>query len=95
MKHCATAKASGAEQARARKIEALDLITVEFRGKEVTLGKECHRFCEPLFDLNLVSHGDSTTFDEHASQEGDGMPMTLHISILTENLGTLLRWESV
>ena len=69
MKRRATAKASAAEQARAKEIEALDLITVEFRGKEVTLGKERHRFCEPLFDLNPLSHGDSTMLDEHASQK--------------------------
>lgn len=81
MKRRATAKASAAEQARAKEIEALDLITLEFRGKEVTLGKERHRFCEPLFDLNLLSHGDSTTLDEHASPEGDGMPMTLQDAI--------------
>lgn len=81
MKRRATAKASAAEQARAKEIEALDLITVEFRGKEVTLGKERHRFCEPLFDLNLLSHGGSTTLDEHASPEGDGMPMTLQDAV--------------
>jgi actin-related protein 9 len=81
MKRRATAKASAAEQARAKEIEALDLITVEFRGKEVTLGKERHRFCEPLFDLNLLSHGDSTTLDEHASPKGDDMPMTLQDAV--------------
>jgi actin-related protein 9 len=81
MKRRATAKASAAEQARAKEIEALDLITVEFRGMEVTLGKERHRFCEPLFDSNLLSHGDSTTLDEHASPEGDVMPMTLQDAI--------------
>ena len=81
MKRRATAKASAAEQARAKEIEALDLITVEFRGKEVTLGKERHRFCEPLFDLNVLSHEDSTTFDEHASPEGDDMSMTLQDAV--------------
>ena len=50
----ATAKASAAEQARAREIEALDLITVQFRGHSITLGKERHRFCEPLFDPSLL-----------------------------------------
>ncbi|KDQ26981.1 hypothetical protein PLEOSDRAFT_1066270 [Pleurotus ostreatus PC15] len=54
MKKKANAKASAAEQARAREIEALDLITVSFREKEVTLGKERHRFCEPLFDPSLL-----------------------------------------
>ncbi|KAL1747892.1 actin family [Schizophyllum fasciatum] len=50
----ATAKQTAAEQARQRELEALDLVTVQFRGKEVTLGKERHRFCEPLFDVELV-----------------------------------------
>ncbi|KAF7309637.1 hypothetical protein MIND_00334800 [Mycena indigotica] len=54
MKKRATAKASAAEQARARELEALDLITVQFRGQSVTLGKERHRFCEPLFDPTLL-----------------------------------------
>ncbi|KAJ7460618.1 actin-related protein [Mycena latifolia] len=54
MKKRATAKASAAEQQRAREIEALDLITVQFRGHSLTLGKERHRFCEPLFDPSLL-----------------------------------------
>lgn len=55
MKKKANAKASAAEQARAREIEALDLVTIQFRGKSVTLGKERHRFCEPLFDPMLLN----------------------------------------
>ena len=55
MKKKANAKASAAEQARAREIEALDLTTIQFRGKPVTLGKERHRFCEPLFDPTLLN----------------------------------------
>jgi len=54
MKKRATAKASAAEQQRAREIEALDLITVQFKGLSLTLGKERHRFCEPLFDPTLL-----------------------------------------
>ncbi|KAH9993724.1 actin-like ATPase domain-containing protein [Russula compacta] len=81
MKRRATAKASAAEQARAKEIEVLDLITVEFRGKEVTLGKERHRFCEPLFDLNLLTLGGDITIDKHASPEGEGMLMTLQDAI--------------
>ncbi|KAI5894960.1 actin-like ATPase domain-containing protein [Schizophyllum commune H4-8] len=54
MRKKATAKQTQAEQARQREIEALDLITVKFREKEITLGKERHRFCEPLFDVELV-----------------------------------------
>ncbi|TCD65908.1 hypothetical protein EIP91_002023 [Steccherinum ochraceum] len=55
MKKRANAKATAAEQARAREIEALDLITVQFRELSLTLGKERHRFCEPLFDPTLLS----------------------------------------
>ncbi|GLB41716.1 putative actin family protein [Lyophyllum shimeji] len=54
MKKKLTAKASAAEQARAREIEALDLITVQFREHSLTLGKERHRLCEPLFDPTLL-----------------------------------------
>ncbi|KAI8974545.1 actin-like ATPase domain-containing protein [Trametes punicea] len=48
------AKAQPADQARAKEMEALDLVTTEFQGKELTLGKERHRFCEPLFDPTLL-----------------------------------------
>lgn len=54
MKKRLNAKASAAEQARAREIEALDLVTVQFQGHSLTLGKERHRFCEPLFDTSLL-----------------------------------------
>ncbi|EDR05669.1 actin-related protein [Laccaria bicolor S238N-H82] len=56
MKKKATAKQSAAEQARAREIEALDLITVQFREHSLTLGKERHRFCEPLYDPSLLDN---------------------------------------
>lgn len=49
-----TAKASAAEQARAREIEALDLVKIQFQERFITLGKERHRFCEPLFDPSLL-----------------------------------------
>jgi actin-related protein 9 len=55
MKKRATAKASAAELARAKEIEALDLVTLQFRDKSITLGKERHRFCEPLFDPSLLT----------------------------------------
>jgi actin-related protein 9 len=45
-----SAKATAAERERAREIEAMDLIQIQFRGVTVTLGKERHRFCDPLFD---------------------------------------------
>jgi actin-related protein 9 len=50
IKKRANQKASPAEQAKLREIEALDLVTVEFGGKQLTVGKERHRFCDPLFD---------------------------------------------
>ena len=56
MKKRANAKASAAEQARAKEIEALDLVSMEFRGKEITLGRERHRFLDPLFDPSLLLH---------------------------------------
>lgn len=55
MKKRAIARATAAEQARAREIEALDLVTVQFRDKSLTLGKERHRLCEPLFDPTLLN----------------------------------------
>ncbi|KAH6916115.1 actin family [Coprinopsis sp. MPI-PUGE-AT-0042] len=55
MKKKQNAKATAAELARAREIEALDLVTIEFEGKEVTVGKERHRFCEPIFDPEVVN----------------------------------------
>ncbi|EEB87422.1 hypothetical protein MPER_15224, partial [Moniliophthora perniciosa FA553] len=54
MKKKATQKQTAAEQARAREIEAMDLITVQFKDKSVTLGKERHRFCEPLFEPSVL-----------------------------------------
>ncbi|KAH7911050.1 actin family [Hygrophoropsis aurantiaca] len=54
LKKKATAKASAAEQARAKEIEAMDLVTVQFRDHSLTIGKERHRFCEPLFDPTLL-----------------------------------------
>lgn len=68
MKKRQNAKATAAEQARAREIEALDLVSVEFRGKTVTLGKERHRFCEPLFDPSLLR----VLGEEGAYEEKDG-----------------------
>lgn len=47
------ARANAAEQARAKEIEARDLIEAQWRGKTVTVGKERHRFCEPLFDVGV------------------------------------------
>jgi actin-related protein 9 len=60
----ANAKASAAELARAREIEALDLVTITFEGRELAVGKERHRFCEPLFQPTLLSGLEEGTSDE-------------------------------
>ena len=61
-KRKATAQASAAEQAHAQEIEALDLITVPFRDHSLTLGKERHCFCEPLFDPTLLKGLDGASY---------------------------------
>jgi len=40
---------------REREIAALDLVSIDFGGKVVRLGKERHRFCEPLFDPTVLT----------------------------------------
>ncbi|KAH9479644.1 SWI/SNF and RSC complexes subunit arp9 [Psilocybe cubensis] len=47
-------KQTEAERKRERDVEAMDLITVQFREHSLTIGKERHRFCEPLFDPSLL-----------------------------------------
>ena len=68
MKKRANAKASAAEQARAKEIEALDLVTVKFREHNITLGKERHRFCEPLFDPTLLEATPAMSKKGHAEE---------------------------
>ncbi|VDC00967.1 unnamed protein product [Peniophora sp. CBMAI 1063] len=72
MKKKATAKQTKEEQARAREIEALDLVTTRFRGVELTLGRERHRFCEPLFDAGLL-----VAMGEREAVVDKGMLMTI------------------
>lgn len=77
IKKRANQKASAAEQAKLKEIEALDLITLEFHGKEVTVGKERHRFCDPLFDPRVLKHvpGFETTSFGHSEKEKDQHPV--------------------
>ncbi|THH19437.1 hypothetical protein EW146_g1731 [Bondarzewia mesenterica] len=77
MKKRANAKASAAEQARAKEIEALDLVAVDFRGKEVTLGKERHRLCEPLFEPNLLN----VLGDDYKKGESEGLLLPLQNAV--------------
>lgn len=50
-----TAKQTQAERERERELAQLDLIQMEFKEKTLTLGRERHRFCEPLFDPTLLN----------------------------------------
>lgn len=68
LKKKASAKANAAERERAREIEALDLVQTQFGDLTLTLGKERHRFCDPLFDALL-----------HAKLRGASPPSTLSI----------------
>ena len=72
MKKRQNAKASAAEQARAKEIEALDLVQVEFRGKQVMVGKERHRFLEPLWDPDLLK---AVKSDEKTWHESGILPI--------------------
>ena len=77
IKKRANQKASAAEQAKFRELEALDLLTLEFNGKEVTVGKERHRFCDPLFDPRVLKHvpGLEPTLFGHSEKEKDLHPV--------------------
>lgn len=77
IKRRANQKASAAEQAKFKEIEALDLITVEFNGKELTIGKERHRFCDPLFDPRVLKHvpGLEATLFGHSEKEKELHPV--------------------
>ncbi|KAF9564275.1 actin-like ATPase domain-containing protein [Agrocybe pediades] len=59
-------KPTEADKKREREIEAMDLITVQFREHSLTIGKERHRFCEPLFDPTLLNgvYGADTAADD-------------------------------
>jgi actin-related protein 9 len=81
MKKRASAKASAAEQARAREIEALDLVTVNFGTGEhavaLTIGKERHRLCEPLFDPGLLAGLPGIEW----SRDGGDQPLSLQDAV--------------
>ncbi|KAG8709540.1 hypothetical protein FRC09_000616 [Ceratobasidium sp. 395] len=51
-----TKNSTAAERAREAEIAALDLLTLEFEGKQVTVGKDRHRFCEPLFKPSVLKN---------------------------------------
>lgn len=51
-----TKNSTAAERAREAEIASLDLITIEFEGKQVTVGKDRHRFCEPLFEPTVLKN---------------------------------------
>jgi len=43
-------KAHTGEKAKLRETEALDLVTLELNDEKLTVGRERHRFCDPLSD---------------------------------------------
>jgi actin-related protein 9 len=95
MKKKATAKATAAELARAREIEAMDLVTVQFEGHSLTLGKERHRMCEPLFDPNLLNG-----IAGIPSREGDDLfrplqELVAHAASLTDVDQRLYIWQGL
>ncbi|KZT09917.1 actin-like ATPase domain-containing protein [Laetiporus sulphureus 93-53] len=77
-KKAAREKASAAEQARAREIEAKDLIEVKWRGKTVTVGKERHRYCEPLWDAGLRERKGK---ERQTANRRDVPELPLHIAV--------------
>ncbi|KAG8967406.1 hypothetical protein FRC03_010022 [Tulasnella sp. 419] len=50
----ASAVKGAAEREREKERERLDIIEIEFEGVKITLGKERHRFCEPLLEIDIL-----------------------------------------
>lgn len=67
----ANQETSAADQAKLNQIEALDLVTLEFNSKGVTVGKERDKFCSPMFDPMALSRvpGLETTFSGCGEEE--------------------------
>jgi actin-related protein 9 len=74
--------ATAQELARAREIEALDLVSITFGEKEVTIGKERHRFCEPLFNPALVAGM------EYRKEKGREAPLQGLQDVVAQAVGT-------
>ncbi|THH29515.1 hypothetical protein EUX98_g4662 [Antrodiella citrinella] len=91
MKKRANAKASAAEQARAREIEALDLVTIQFKDMSLTLGKERHRFCEPLFDPALLSILPGQVEPDYRQYVWQGLLVTGELTNQVKGLGAALQ----
>jgi actin-related protein 9 len=72
-------RVNGQSERLAKEIEALDLVTVEFCGKEVHgWGRNAIGSCDPsVRQEQLIMFGDSLPPDVHVSPAGAGMSMTL------------------
>jgi len=46
----------GGEQAKLKETEAPDPVTPKLNGKELTVGRGRHKFCNPLFDHRVLMH---------------------------------------
>ena len=81
------AHATAAEREREREIAALDLVTVPFRGIELTLGRERHRICEPLFDPTLLkdvpgSTGKDEQVFEQSHERFVSLQQAAHLAVM-------------
>jgi len=64
-----------AKKAKHKEIEVLDLVTLELNVKGLTVGRERHMFCVPLFDPRVLKNGpelEVTSFvhDEKEKEQG-------------------------
>jgi len=59
------------EQAKLGETGALDLVTLESNDKELTVGRERHKFCNSLFDPRVLKHvlGSEATLFGHDEKE--------------------------
>ncbi|KZS94381.1 actin-related protein [Sistotremastrum niveocremeum HHB9708] len=95
MKKRANAKATAAERERAREIEAMDLIQVDFHGQTLTLGKERHRFCEPLFDPFLLGNP-ALIRSQNGSEEALPLQEAVNYAINSVDIDSRLRlWDGI
>ena len=68
---------SKADKEREKEIQAMDLVTIQYSiFGSITIGKERHRFCEPLFDPGLLNAINAGLFgkDVQKALDEDGLP---------------------
>ena len=68
---------SKADKEREKEIQAMDLVTIQYSiFGSITIGKERHRFCEPLFDPGLLNAINAGLFgrDVQKALDEDSLP---------------------